>query len=179
MRCHDVRMRAPGWFTAAFWAVIAVTLYAVLLISSWWWWVLLGALGLAASYGWWTRRQTPKPRFVFATTCAVIAAAALFGAGQGVFSSISVSTESVGDNEVVCGSVVDPTPADQLRETDGKTGQPASRENPIPGSEFERVCSDRRHYRIGDATGLALIGVLLTIRAVGHGKQRRDTTTPS
>lgn len=172
-------MRASGWFTAAFWTGIAVILYAVLLISSWWWWVILGALGLGASYGWWIRRETPRPRFVFAATCAVIAAAAIAGAVQGVSGPISVPTESVGDNEVLCGSVVNPTPADELRETDGAAGEPVARERPISDTEFGRVCEDRRHYRVGDATGLALIGLLLTIRTVGHAKPRRETMAPS
>ena len=88
--------------------------------------------------------------------------------GWALFATVSVPVDSVGPRRVVCGSVISPVPANELKVTIVGSDEPVVQSYPIPQSELERLCSDRLHYRGRDAAGLALIGLLVAVRAAGH-----------
>ncbi|MDZ7912598.1 MAG: hypothetical protein U5O16_12315 [Rhodococcus sp. (in: high G+C Gram-positive bacteria)] len=158
----------PRWFTAAFWVILLVSTYWLVFSRDWEWWLLLAVFGGAASYCWWRVRQPQKLRALWALSCGLIAIAALLSAGWAVLAPFAVATESAGNNQVVCGSLVSPIPGDELRETDGISGELIVRERPIPQSQFERVCTNRANYRTSNAVGATVIGLLFAVRATGH-----------
>ncbi|RRQ29697.1 hypothetical protein DK926_02195 [Rhodococcus sp. Eu-32] len=83
----------------------------------------------------------------------------------------------MGDNRVECGSVINPIPADELRETDGTSGEPVVRERPIPQSEFVRVCTKGTNFRSSSGVGAAVIAALFAVRATGHLVRRPVTAS--
>ncbi|MDV8023821.1 hypothetical protein [Rhodococcus sp. IEGM 1330] len=167
----------PKWFTTAFWVILVVSTYWLVFNSDWQWWLLLAAFGGAANYCWWRVRRPQKLRTLWALACGLIATAALLSAGWALLTPFSVSTESVGNNRVVCGSIVNRVQGDDLRETDGTSGELIVRERPIPQSEFVRVCANNADYRTSDVVGATVIGLLFTFRATGHLVRRADSTT--
>lgn len=171
---HRSERVSTGWITAAFWAAVAWSGYLLIGASPWWHWVLSTAVGAALTVAWWRERRRSRYWHLFGFTCAVVAALALSGSATAIFASYSVPADSVGQTETVCGSVVNPVPADELRVTVVASGEPVVTSRPIPRSELERVCSDNRRYRIRDATGLALVGLLFAARSAGHVLPRRS-----
>lgn len=161
--------RSPTrWLTGAFWVVLALFVYGLILLR-WWEWLVLTVAGVAVTCFWWRRRRHGRYSLLFGLTCAFISALALFGSGTAILSAVSAPADSVGQTEIKCGSAVSPVPAGELRITDVASGEIVVRQHdPIPQSELVRVCSDRLRYRAGGAAGLAVIGLLLGIRATGH-----------
>ncbi|QII05545.1 hypothetical protein BH93_09315 [Rhodococcoides fascians A25f] len=167
----------PKWFTTAFWVILVVSTYWLVFNSDWQWWFLLAAFGGAANYCWWRVRRPQKLRALWALACGLIATAALLSAGWALLTPFSVSNESVGNNRVVCGSIVNRVPGDDPRETDGTSGELIVRERPIPQREFVRVCANNSDYRTSDVVGATVTGLLFTFRATGHLVRRADSTT--
>jgi hypothetical protein len=168
----------PRWFTTAFWMVVLASVYCYLLIKNWEWWLLFVALGAATNYCWWRVRQTQKLDTLWGVTCSLTVVALLTAAGWALVTPFSVATESVGDNRVVCGSLVNPADGAELIETDGTSGKPVVRDRPIPESEFKRVCANRATYRTGDVVGAGATALMFALRAAGHLVGRRDTSGP-
>ncbi|MBP1159831.1 hypothetical protein [Rhodococcus sp. PvR099] len=156
------------WLTAAFWILTLMFMYRLIGILYWWEYLVFTIAGVALSYMWWTRRRRGQYWLLFGVTCGLFGAGAIFGSGASMFSDISVPADSVGQTEIVCGSVVNPVPGSELKVTDAATGETVVRSSPLPQSELERVCSDRLEYRTRDAAGVALVGLLVAVRAAGH-----------
>lgn len=168
----------PAVFSTAFWLTIGLAMYLVLLLPDPWLWLLVAAAGLGSSYGWWRRYRRGKYWFLSGAACALLALLALVGGGRAVFADVSVPADSVGQREILCGSLTDPVPGDQLQVTDVGSGEVVMQSRPLLRSEMERVCVNRLRYRVGDAIGLTLVGLLLAIRALGHVfPHRRPMTT--
>ncbi|MCZ4518114.1 hypothetical protein O4220_06250 [Rhodococcus ruber] len=167
------------WFTAAFWVILVGSIYGSFVYPYWEWWLVLAALGGAASYCWWRARRPQKLGKLWGLTCGLIATATLLAGGRALLTPISVATDSVGNNRVVCGSIVNPIPGDELRETDGLSGEPVVRDQLIPQSEFERVCTNNMNYRTGDVVGADVIGLLFVLRATGHLVRRPADASPN
>ncbi|WP_157108495.1 hypothetical protein [Aldersonia kunmingensis] len=165
------------WLTAAFWIITFLFAYVFLgLLSSWAWLVYLGA-GLALTYFWWKRRHRSRYAVLFGTSCVLLVVMALAMIGWALFVTISVPVDSVGPRRVVCGSVISPAPANELKVTIAGSDKPVVQSRPIPQSQLERVCSNRLHYRCSRAAGLALIGLFVAARATGHFTAPRKPTT--
>ncbi|WP_143545756.1 hypothetical protein [Rhodococcus sp. 14-2470-1a] len=165
----------PRWFTAAFWVILLASIHRFVFRTDWEWWLVLAVLGGGAAYCWWRVRRPQKWGTLWGLSCGLSGVAALIAAVWAVLTPFAVATESVGDDRVECGSVVSPIAGDDLRETDGVTGELVMRERPIPQSEFVRVCSNRMDYRTSNAVGAVVIGLLFSVRASGHFVRRRDT----
>lgn len=165
----------PRWFTAAFWVILFVSIYWFVFKTDWEWWLVLAALGGGATYCWWRVRRPQRLGKLWAFACFLIGTAALIAAVWALLAPFAVATESVGSNRVECGSIVNPIAGDELRETDGTSGEVVVRERPIPQSEFVRVCTNRANYRTSNAVGATVIGLLFTVRATGHLVRRHDT----
>lgn len=165
----------PLWFTVPFWLIFCASVFSLVGISSWSWWILVAVLGGVVSYCWWLARRPSRFRLLFAVACGALAVGACAAAAHNVFAPFAIGTESVGDNEVRCGSVLNPIPAQDLREVDGQTGEAIMRQSAIPTSEFERVCSNNLHYRTSDAVGEIILGVLLASRGIGHIRSGKPT----
>ncbi len=170
------RSRTP-WLTAIFWILTFGFAYAVLGLFGWW--TSLVYLGAASTvtYSWWKRRQRRRYAIVFGSSCAVLVVMALAMIGWALGASVSVPVDSVGSRRVVCGSVITPVPADELKVTIVESEEPVVQSRPIPQSELERVCSDRLHARGSRAAGLALIGLFVAVRAAGHFAPPRNSST--
>ncbi|MCA1005494.1 hypothetical protein LCL87_07185 [Rhodococcus hoagii] len=148
---------SEGW-SAAFWVTVASAACGVLLAAGWWAWILLTVAGALVTYGWWRARCRGERRLWSATCCALLAAGALSAAGLEAFQTQTVRVDSVGQREIVCGSVVHPVSDDGSTVTD------------------EWACADRLGRAAKAASGAALVGVLLSVRAVGHVVPRRPVS---
>lgn len=165
------------WLTASFWIITFLFAYVLLgLLLSWAWLVYLGA-GLALTYFWWNRRHRSRYEVLFGSSCALLVVMALAVIGWALFVTISVPVDSVGPRRVVCGSVISPVPANELKVTIAGSDEPVMQSRPIPQSELDRVCSNRLHDLGSRAAGLALIGLLVAVRATGHFTAPRKPTT--
>lgn len=132
----------PDWFSAAFWVTVGLAVYLILLVPDRWVWLLLTVAGVALSYGWWMRHRRGKFWLLFVSTCAFFALLALFGAGRAVLATASVPADSVGQWEVVCGSVVNPVAGEKLQVTAVESGELVVESRPIPQAswrEFART----------------------------------------
>jgi hypothetical protein len=157
------------WLTTAFWIASALFMYLSIGIIGWWESLVFMAVGATVIYFWWQRRQHSRYSLLFGLTCAFFSALALFGSGTAILSAVSAPADSVRQTEIKCGSVMSPVPAGELKITDVVSGETVvRRSDPIPQSELDRVCSNQLHYEMGGAAGLAVIGLLLGIRATGH-----------
>ena len=165
----------PGWCTTAFWVILLASIYRFVFRTDWEWWLVLAVLGGGVTYCWWRVRRLQKWGKLWALSCGLIGVAALIAAVWALSTPFAVATESVGDDRVECGSVVSPIAGDDLRETDGVTGELVMRERPIPQSEFVRVCRNRMDYRTSNAVGAVVIGLLFSVRASGHIARRHGT----
>lgn len=164
------------WLTAAFWIITLLFAYALLVLFGWWAWLMYLGAGSAVSYLWWKRRRRGRYAILFGSSCAVLVVMALAMIGWALLATFSVPVDSVGPRRVVCGSVINPVPADELRVTIAGSDELAGQSRPIPQSELERVCSNRLHDRGSRAAGLALIGLIMTVRAAGHFRTSRNLT---
>lgn len=162
------------WFTTAFWILTAVFVYRLIGIPFWWEWLTFIIGGVSLTYAWWRRRRRGRYAILSGVTCALVAGVTLSLGGATALAAVSVPVDSVGPRKIECGSVVNPVPGSELTVTTGGPGYPTVQPSPIPQSELERVCSDRLGYRAGDAAGLALLALLLGVRATGHFIPRRD-----
>ncbi|OZD17819.1 hypothetical protein CH253_04380 [Rhodococcus sp. 06-156-3C] len=165
----------PRWFTTAFWVILLASIYRFAFRTDWEWWLVLGVLGGGATYCWWRVRRPQKWGKLWALSCGLIGVAALIAAAWALFTPFAVATESVGNYRVECGSVVHPISDNELRETDGETGELVVREQPISQGRLERLCMNRVNYRTSNAVGAVVIGLLFSVRAAGHAVRRHDT----
>ena len=156
------------WLTAAFWIITFLFAYVLLGLLGWWQWLVYLVGGLALTYFWWKRRHRSRYAILFGSSCALLVVMALTMIGWALLATISVPVDSVGPRRVICGSVISPVPANELKVTIAGSDEPVVQSRPIPQSELERVCSDRLHFRGSRAAGLALIGLFVAVRAVGH-----------
>ncbi|NKR27889.1 hypothetical protein GS479_21255 [Rhodococcus hoagii] len=164
---------SEGW-SAAFWVTVASAACGVLFAAGWWAWILLIVAGALLTYGWWRARRRGRFRYFSAVTCALSAGLALFSAGAVALANQVVRVDSVGQRELVCGSVLRPVPDDRLAVT--VVASDAGRPQPVPQSELVRICRGELSYATKSATGAALVGVLLSVRAVGHVVPRRPVS---
>lgn len=165
------------WLTAAFWIITFLFAYALLGFFGWWPLVAYFGAGLGLVSLWWKRRHHSRYAIVFGSSCAVLVVMALTMIGWALFASVSVPVDSVGPRRVVCGSVISPVPADELKVTIAGSEELMVQSRPIPQRELERVCSDRLHARGSRAAGLALIGLFVAVRAAGHFAPPRNSST--
>lgn len=172
--------RRAEWFelserwSAAFWVTVASAACFALFVSGWWVWLLLAAAGAIVTYGWWQTRRRGRFRYLSAIACALLAGLALYGAGAAALQTQVVRLDSMGQRELVCGSVLRPVPEERLAVTAVESD--VGRSQPIPQSELERVCRDELSYAAKDVTGATLVGLLLMLRAVGHVVPRRPVS---
>lgn len=164
---------SEGW-SAAFWVTVASAVGGVLFAAGWGAWILLVVAGALVTYGWWRARRHGRFWYFAAVTCALLAGFALFSAGAVALANHVVPVDSVGQRELVCGSVVRPVPEDRLAVT--VVASDAGRPQPIPQSELVRICRSELGHARKSATGAALVGVLLSVRAVGHAVPRRPVS---
>jgi len=164
------------WLTTAFWVISALFMYTLVLISRWWEWLVFIVAGIAVTYFWWRRRERSRYSLLFGVTCAFFAATVLAVSAAAVLRTVSPPVDSVPSERVVCGSVVNPVLGNELTVTN-RSGEPVVQSRQVPQSSLERVCSDRLDYRRSTAAGLALVGLLLTVRATSHLFPRRTSAT--
>lgn len=161
--------RPRSWlFTTVFWAVVAFGVVAALGIPRWWESLTVAVVGGAASYGWCKRRQRSEFRIFFGVMCSLVAILAFLAVGRALLTTVKVPVDSIGQETIACGSVVNPVSHDSLRVTDIRTGEPTTRPQAIPHTQLEQACVKRLDYRAGEATAATVVGLLLAGRAVGH-----------
>ena len=165
------------WLTAAFWIITFLFAYALLGLFDWWAWLAYIVAGLALTYYWWKRRHRSRYAILFGSGCAVLIVTALTMIGWALFVTVSVPVDSAGPRRVVCGSVISPVPANELKVTIAGSDEPVVQPRPIPQSALERTCSNRLHDRSSRAAELALIGLLVAARAAGHFVPPRNPPT--
>ncbi|MDI9915352.1 hypothetical protein [Rhodococcus sp. IEGM 1379] len=162
--------RSPTtWLTVAFWILTFSFVYLMIGILDWWTALVFAIAGVTLTYFWWQKRLHSQASVLFGFTCACFAALALVTSGATVFMPISAAVDSVGPRRVVCGSVINPVPADELTVTTGGASEPMMQSWPeVPQTSLQRMCSNQLSYRGGRAAGLTLVGLLLAARATGH-----------
>ncbi|OXM18875.1 hypothetical protein CBI33_24835 [Rhodococcus erythropolis] len=161
--------RPRSWlFTTVFWAVVAFGVLAALGIPRWWESLTVAVVGVAASYGWWRRRQRSEFWIFFGVMCSLVAILAFLATGRALLTTVKVPVDSIGQETIVCGSVMNPAPNDSLRVTDIRTGEPTTRPQAIPHTQLEQACVKRLDYRVAEATAATVVGLLLAGRAIGH-----------
>lgn len=164
------------WLTAAFWVVTFLFAY-MLGHLDWWAWLVYFGAGSALTYFWWRRRHRSRYAILFGSTCALLAVMMLTMIGWALFASVSVPVDSVGPRRVVCGSVINPVSANELKVTIAGSGDSVVQSRPIPQSELERVCSNWLDFRGSRAVDLALISLFGAVRAAGHFVPPRASST--
>lgn len=164
------------WLTAGFWILTFLFAYMLGHLGWWAWLAYLGA-GSTLTYFWWKRRHRSRYAILFGSTCALLGVMALAMIGWALVVSVSVPVDSVGPRSVVCGSVISPVPANELKVTIAGSDEPVVQSRPIPQSELERVCSNRLDFRGSRAVDLALIGLFVAMRAAGHFVPPRNSST--
>ena len=128
----------------------------------------VAVVGVAASFGWWRRRQRSEFWIFFGVMCSLVAILAFLATGRALLTTVKVPVDSIGQETIVCGSVMNPAPNDSLRVTDIRTGEPTTRPQAIPHTQLEQACVKRLDYRVAEATATTVVGLLLAGRAIGH-----------
>ena len=162
------------WYTTAFWLVFVVCLYLALLMADWWWLILVALNGVTINYCWWSvERVQHKFRVVFSAVLGGFTLLVLAVAGWLVLHTISVPLDSVGERRAVCGSMLNPLPADQLRATESRSGEPTLEADQVSTIRLQQICDRRIRYWAGDLPGVLIVALLLSSRAAGHLTVRR------
>jgi hypothetical protein len=164
----------PWWYTTGFWLVFLACLYLALLMADWWWLILVGLIGVTINYCWWSvERGQSSFRVVFSAVLGGSTLVVLAVAGWLVLHTISVPLGSVGDRRAVCGTMLNPLPADQLRATGSRSGEPTLEADQVSTIRLQQICDRRIRYWAGDLPGVLIVALLLGSRAAGHLMVRR------
>lgn len=168
--------RGRSWcYTTAFWVVFLVCLYLALRMAGWWWLVIVALIGVTLNYCWWSvGRGQRRFRIVFSAILGGSTLLVLAAAGWLVLHTISVPLDSVGDRRAVCGTMLSPLPADQLRATWSRSGEPILDADQVSTIKLQQSCDRRIRYEAGDVPGVLIVALLLGSRAVGHMTARRS-----
>jgi energy-coupling factor transporter transmembrane protein EcfT len=156
------------------WLVFLVCLYLALLMADWWWLILVALIGVTINYcGWSVERVQHRFRVVFSAVLGGFTLVVLAVAGWLVLHTISVPLDSVGDRRAVCGTVLNPLPADQLRATESRSGEPTLEAEQVSTIRLQQICDRRIRYWAGDLPGVLIVALLLSSRAAVHLTVRR------
>lgn len=69
--------------------------------------------------------------------------------------------------------MLNPLPADQLRATGSRSGEPTLEADQVSTIRLQQICDRRVRYWAGDLPGVLIVALLLSSRAAGHLTVRR------
>ncbi|MDI9896452.1 hypothetical protein QM797_17130 [Rhodococcus sp. IEGM 1381] len=110
-------------------------------MAGWCWLIIVALIGVTINYCWWSvGRGQLRFRLVFPAVLGGSTLLVSAAAGWLVLHTISVPLDSVGNRRAVCGTMLNPLPAEQLRATWSRSGEPILDADPASTIRLQQSC---------------------------------------